>query len=128
MYTLRGVISGFLLWILIFVEISITSVGLKMSESSVWLTHYILLVPFTLLCSWLYYRSKDKLNGLAVGLFFLLIGIILDFIITVPFFIIPQGGSYLSYFYDPKLFVGFLVVLIISGVYDLFRKKDKVAA
>lgn len=123
MKILKAVLLGLLLWVLVFVEISITMIGLKLSEINVWLIHYIALIPFTILCAWLYYKKKDKTNGFLLGLVILIIGIILDIIITVPLFIMPQDGGYQDYFLNVYLLIGFIELIVITSVYDLIRKR-----
>lgn len=122
MKTLRAIVLGILLWIFIFVEISITMIGLKLNETTIWIIHFILLIPFAILCAWLYYKSKDRLNGFALGLIFLIIGIILDMIITVPMFIMPQGGNYATYFTNIYMIVGFIELVVVVGLYGLLKK------
>jgi hypothetical protein len=122
----RAISVGILFWMLIFVEISITMIGLKLSNSLSHIVHYVLLIPIALLCTWLYYMNhkskiKDRTNGLLLGLFFVIIGIILDIIITVPIFIMPQGGTYASYFSGIYLIVGFIETILIVGIYNAMR-------
>lgn len=123
MKTLRAIGLGALFWLLIFIEISITMIGLKFSNSLTYIIHYILMVPLALFCAWLYYKSKDKVNGFLLGLCMVLVGIILDCIITVPLFIMPAGGNYAVYFSEFYLIAGLLEGVFLVGIYDLIRKK-----
>jgi hypothetical protein len=111
----RAVPIGFVLWAIIFIEISITMFGLQLSEGVTYLVHYIILIPLGVLCAWLYYRHKDDSNGFAVGFIVLLVGIILDCLITVPFFI----KSYAVYFGNFYLLAGFVELILIFGLFDL---------
>lgn len=120
---LRGAGLGILFWIVIFVEISVTMIGLKFGSTTTYIIHYILMIPLGVLIGWLYYKSRDKINGFLLGLFMVLVGIILDMIITVPLFIIPAGGNYLSYFTELYLIIGLIEGIIVVGIYDLVRKK-----
>jgi len=120
MKPLRAVLLSIFLWVLIFVEISIIKVGLNLIGITQQIIHYILLIPMTLLCAWIYYKSGDMINGFVLGAFFLLVGNVLDLVITVPLFI-KEG--YAGFYSDPFLWVGFLVVIAISGIYDIARKK-----
>ena len=113
---------GILFWLLIFLEISITMIGLKLSNLIVYIIHYILMIPIAILCAWLYCKNKDKTNGFLLGLFIVIIGIILDMIITVPLFIIPQGGSYAVYFSNFYLIAGLIEGIIIIGIYKTLSK------
>ena len=123
MKTLRALSMGALVWVLIFIEISITMIGLKLSETVVWVAHYFVLIPIAILCSWLYYKSKDSINGFVLGIVFLIVGIVLDMIVTVPLFIIPQGGGYGTYFSNIFMLSGFLELIVLVGIYDLLRRK-----
>jgi len=120
MRCLRAILVGVLLWILVFVEISIFQIGLELTGLFGKILHYILLIPIGILGAWIYYKSGDKLNGFLLGIIMLVVGIVLDLIITVPFF---MDGDFKSFYYDPFLWVGFLVAVVVVGTYDLARKK-----
>ncbi len=118
----RGLLIAALIWFAIFIEISVTMVALKLSPLATYITHYILLIPIVFFCAGLYYRTKDKTRGFFVGLYFLVIGIILDMIITVPLFIMPQGGNYMSYFSEIYLLAGFVESVALVAIYDVIRR------
>ena len=120
---LRVIGLGALFWLIIFVEISITMIGLGFSESTVYAIHYAIMIPLGILVAWLYYKSKDKVNGFLIGLAMVLVGVVLDLAITVPFFVIPAGGNYVTYFSSLYLWIGFLEGIVVIGIYDLMRKK-----
>lgn len=122
---LRGVGLGILFWIIIFVEISVTMIGLKFDSATTYIIHYILMIPLGILIAWIYYKSGDKINGFLLGLFMVLVGIILDMIVTVPLFIIPAGGTYITYFSELFLIAGLIESVVIVGIYDLVRKKRR---
>jgi len=81
------------------------------------------MIPMAFFCAWLYYKSKDRLNGFLLGLIMVATGIILDMIITVPLFIMPAGGNYLTYFSEFYLIAGLIEGVFLVGIYDLARKK-----
>jgi hypothetical protein len=81
------------------------------------------MIPLGIFIAWLYYKSKDKINGFLLGLFIVITGIVLDLMITVPLFIIPSGGTYISYFSEIFLIIGFIEAVIIIGIYDFFKKR-----
>ena len=68
----------------------------------------IVLIPAVLIGANLYYRRGYSTKGLLLGTVMFIGAMILDALITVPFFIIPYGGSYLSFFGDP----GFWLIAI----------------
>jgi hypothetical protein len=125
MKLVRGILLGALLWAFIFIEISVTMIGLHLSTNTVWMIHYLLLIPVVILLSYFYYKSKDMVNGFLLGLVFVVTGVILDMVTTVPLFIIPQGGTFMTYFTDTYLLIGLAESFVIVGLYDLFRKKKK---
>ena len=119
MKTWRAIGTGALLWVLIFVEVSILmfGFGLITASSTYSIIHYILLTILTVICVLIYFR-KVKVSfteGVLLGLVMLATGILLDVIITVPLFV-----KNWAYFLDPKLLVGyfwgFLIAVIIGSI------------
>jgi len=117
----RAIAVGILIWVLIFIEWSIMLFipVLKDALYLQWLIHYIVLFFLAILAAHLYYKSKDKVNGFALGLVLLIIGIILDIIVTVPFFI-EEG--YVFYFSNIYLWIGFIELIIVVWFYKLIKK------
>ncbi|MHA1827767.1 MAG: DUF5367 family protein [Candidatus Heimdallarchaeaceae archaeon] len=120
MRCLRAICVGVLLWILVFVEVSIFQIGLQLTGLFGKVLHYFLLIPISVLGAWVYYKSGDELNGFLLGFLMLLVGIVLDLLVTVPFFV---NGDFKGYYYDPFLWTGFLVAVVVVGTYDLSKKK-----
>lgn len=123
MKVLRAIGVGVLFWMLVFIEISVTMIVLKLSSLLIYIIHYVLMVPIAFLCAGIYYKSKDKINGFLLGLFMVLFGIVFDCIILVPLFIIPMGGNYLTYFFEFYLIAGLVEGIVLVGIYDLVKKK-----
>ncbi|MBC8501233.1 MAG: DUF5367 family protein [Nanoarchaeota archaeon] len=125
MKVLRAILIGALLWALIFVEWSIIMFAPVLKDLGNWqyLIHYIVLIPIVLFGASYYYKSKDKVNGFLLGLVMLLTGIILDAIITVPFFTSPQGVGYIKFFFSISMLVGFVEFIAISGIYWIKKIK-----
>lgn len=127
MKALRAILLAILLWVLIFVEISIFKIGLGITGVTQYILNYIFLILFTLFSVWIYYKSKDRINGFLLGTFLLLVGNVLDLLITVPIFAAKQyttlKAAYIGFYSDLYLWVGFLIVIVITGIYDLARKK-----
>ncbi len=126
MKTLRAILSGVITWALIFVlwTVMIFTPVLKDLEILQYIIHYIVLIPIVILGASYYYKSKDKINGYILGLVMLATGLILDALITVPFFIIPQNGSYAEFFINPLIWIGYVEFLVIAHLY--WAKKIKV--
>lgn len=121
----RAIAFGALGWILIFFEVSILMFGFGLGANSgatYYIIHFILLAIIAALCSFLYFRGKSVKNkgfaqGLLVGLIFIITGIVLDAIITVPLFI----KSY-SFFANISLLIGYLWSIVICGVVGALKK------
>ncbi|MBF4515545.1 DUF5367 family protein [Flavobacterium sp. ANB] len=69
----------------------------------------------------IYYKSGSKIHGFVIGITMSIIVLLLDIIITVPFFEIPNGRSYHHFFSNPVLWI--LVSLNILTVYFYWRNQ-----
>ncbi len=58
------------------------------------------IIPLAGLGAHLYYRKGYQTNGFVLGGAMFLIAMIMDALVTVPVFMIPNGGSYASFFID----------------------------
>ncbi len=116
---MKAIGVGILIWILIFVEISITMIGLKLPDLYVWLIHYIFLMFIVILGVNIHYKKKDSVNGFVLGFVLLIVGIVLDLSITIPFFV----KDYAGYFSNIYMLMGFVELIVIAGIYDIARKK-----
>lgn len=126
MKILRAILSGAITWVLIFVlwSVMIFTPVLKDIEILQYLIHYAVLIPIVILGASYYYKSMDKINGFILGLIMLIVGMILDAIITVPFFTKPQGTGYAEFFINPLIWIGFVEFVVITYFY--WAKKVKV--
>ena len=114
----RSILFGGLLWILVFVWWSIMMFvpGLKDMQTLQYIIHYILLIIAASLITGSYYKSKEKINGFVLGLIFLVVGIVLDAIITVPLFTSAQGTGHMEFFFAPLMLLGYLILVITVGI------------
>jgi len=81
------------------------------------------LIPSVILGAKYYYKNGAVTHGFKLGVFMFLVTICFDAFITVPVFIIPAGGSHLTFFGDPWFwFIGLEYILVI-GIYAAFRIK-----
>ncbi len=84
----RAVLTGALIWVLVFFEVCILMFGFKLNplSSLYYIIHYLALAIFVLLASLIYFRKAKAgfLNGLWLWIIFVLVGIVLDSIITIP--------------------------------------------
>lgn len=96
----RAILIGVLIWIL-GVSIFMASYYLPFMEDldqQANIALSITVVPLVWLGAFLYYKKDDKTHGYEVGEIMLLTSVALDALITVPFTVIPAGGSHYSFF------------------------------
>lgn len=89
----------------------VSSYFIEILENADQQANYVLMlviIPAALIGAHLYYQGGYKTNGLVLGIVMFLGAAILDAMITVPVFIIPNGGDYLSFFGD----MGFWLIAI----------------
>jgi len=92
MKLLRAILLGVLLWVLIFFEVSILmfGFGLNVPNPVYYTLHFLFSSIFVIVLSLYYFHTrkvkKGFLQGLLLGVIFVLISIILDAVITVPLF------------------------------------------
>ncbi len=127
MDTWRAIKTGVLVWAAIFIEWSIIIFTPILKDLGNWqyLLHYILLFPIVYYSIQYYYKNKGKVNGFALGLVVLLVGVILDSIITVPLFTIPQGVGFVDFFFNPLMLIGYAELIMVSGYYWFKEVKKK---
>ena len=77
------------------------------------------LIPLTWFGARLYYRAEQKSVGIKIGLAMLLTGVILDATVTVPFLVIPAGGSYYHFFTDISFWI---IAILYLSVVSLYHK------
>ena len=75
-------------------------------------------------CS-IYYKKDDQTHGYLVGQTLLLTVVALDALITVPFFVIPKGGSYYRFFTGLGFWIIALEFLIVAVLYWYAREYPK---
>ena len=67
-------------------------------QANIWLS--IVIVPVVWFGAKLYYQNSTSIHGFRVGLIFFSISAVLDALITVPFTVLPYGGTYYDFFVD----------------------------
>lgn len=122
MRVLRALLFGIVLWILIFLEVSILLFGLKIAPPNgiYYLVHFILLILFTLLCSLSYFWVRNMrggfIHGFILGLLFIIVLIILD-VIMVSIFI-----KDFNFFVRPDIIIGYITILILTSIVGIARR------
>lgn len=126
MRILKAIGLGILGWVLIFFEVSILMFGFKLtSGASYYIIHYLFLAIISIIISLIYFSRKTKggfLRGILLGIIFVITGIILDAVITLPLWIIPSGRSYYSFFLDKYLLIGYLIGIIFAAIVGAVKR------
>ncbi|WP_296386413.1 DUF5367 family protein [Winogradskyella sp.] len=115
----RAIILGTIIWsigILLY-SISYYIPILENADAQANLALFVAVMPLVWFGSKFYYKKDRQTHGYLVGQTFLLIAVILDALITVPFFIIPEGGSYYSFFTGFGFWIIASEFLVISTLY-----------
>jgi len=81
----------------------------------------IAIIPAAYLGAHIYYKKRHSTHGFVLGIAMFSAAIILDAAITVPLFIIPNGGSHLSFFGDPGFWLIGLEYILAVMAYWRFK-------
>tara|TARA_B100000809_G_C15063722_1_gene503392 strand:+ start:883 stop:1278 length:396 start_codon:yes stop_codon:yes gene_type:complete len=125
---LFSIVCGMLVWIL-GVSFYLLSFYVPILENPELQSNIVLvlgIIPSACLGTYLFY-IKSYIKPSALGLTFIIVATLLDVIITVPVFIIPNGGSYSEFFGDPMFYtivVEFYFIVFYFGKH-LTNKKIK---
>jgi hypothetical protein len=115
-------LCGIILWALIFAEISVLmfTPGLEGNQSLQKMIHLVILPVLVILCSYMYFKGSEASlkEGFVLGILFLIVGTVLDLLITVPIFV-KSFDFYLQW----SLWVGFLEVVVFSSLAGYFLGK-----
>lgn len=125
----RAISIGVLIWI-IGVSLYASSYYVQLLEdaeqqANIWLS--IVIIPVVWLGAKLYYGKGINTHGLKIGVIFFIISAILDALITVPFTILPYGGTYGDFFIDFGFWFIGLEFIATASVYwytQVYRKKS----
>jgi len=100
MKQLRAIGIGVIIWIL-GVSIYTVSFYIPILEDPELQANILLsfgILPIVWFAAKLYYTKRNTLKGYWLGLVFFLTATVLDALITVPFLIVPSGGTYYTFF------------------------------
>ena len=127
MKTLRTIGIGTLIWVLgvTLYTLSFFVPIMENVESQANLVLFLGIVPIVWLGCQLYYRNNREAHGLLLGLVFFGISGILDALITVPLLVVPNGGSYQSFFMDINFWLIGLEFILVSVLYWSFNIHQK---
>ena len=91
----------------------------------------IAIIPAASLGTHIYYKKGHDTNGFILGSAMFLSAIILDALITVPIFSIPNGGNHLSFFGDPGFWligVEYISVVVAYWKFKVINTNEVVTA
>jgi len=114
-----SIVCGILVWVLgiSFYLLSFYVPILENPEQQSNIVLALAIIPSACFGTYLFYKSRyTKPSTLALT--FVFVAIILDALITVPVFIIPNGGSYSEFFGDPMFYtivVEFYFIVLYFG-------------
>ncbi len=119
MKTIRAITTAILIWILgVGIFISSFSVPLMQDlEFQANLTLALAMIPLAWFGAKFYYKKDQSLHGIKLGTIMVSIAILLDALITVPFLMIPQGGSYQEFFGSLSFWIIVLEYFSVVTIY-----------
>lgn len=125
MKTNRAILTGALVWLLIFITFAVLGYvpTIKDSLDLQAIIVAVLIVPFATFGASVYYKKGSKVNGVAIGLIMVVTALVLDALITVPLIEIPNGRGYQSFYTYPLLWL--LVIINMATVYFYWRLRVK---
>ncbi|MEQ3656252.1 MAG: DUF5367 family protein [Dokdonia sp.] len=88
-------------------------------QANLWLS--IVIIPVVWFGAKLYYKKGVKTNGILVGTVFFLIAGILDALITVPYTVLPYGGTYADFFINFGFWFIGLEFIATTSLYWFFN-------
>ena len=88
-------------------------------QANLWLS--IVIIPVVWFGAKLYYKKGVTTNGILVGTVFFLIAGILDALITVPYTVLPYGGTYADFFINFGFWFIGLEFIATTSLYWFFN-------
>ena len=123
MKTFRAITIGILIWIfgVSAFTLSFFIPVLENLEQQANLVLFVAVIPLVWFGSQQYYKKDNKTHGMWVGITFFGVAAILDALITVPFLVMPQGGSHYIFFTDPGFWLIGGVFITTANLYGHFK-------
>ena len=119
MKTQRAILLGIAIWMIsiLFYSISYTIPLLEDPDNQANVVLFIVVMPLVWFASSFYYKKDNKTHGFKVGQTMLLTAVALDAIITVPLFVIPNGGSHYTFFTSAGFWIIAFEFLLVASLY-----------
>ena len=128
---LRAISIGIIIWVIgvsVFTLSSYISI-LEDAEQQANTLLFISVIPLVWFGAKQYYKKDTNTHGYWVGQTFFLTATALDALITVPVFVIPNGGSYYQFFTDVGFWlIGFefiTIAVLYWYIKEGFKKKNQ---
>ena len=86
------------------------------------------LIPIAWFGASIYFKKGQRSPGIKVGVIMVLTAAALDAIITLPFLIIPYGGTYLDFFTAPAFWLIAMEYLFVIVLYSKLIAEHKVTS
>ncbi|GAA4899365.1 hypothetical protein GCM10023311_25790 [Flaviramulus aquimarinus] len=123
----HAILLGIAIWIIgiLFYLMSYSVFILENADTQANVVLFIVVMPLVWFGCHFYYKKDKKTHGLKVGQTLLLTASALDALITVPFFIIPNGGNHYSFFTDLNFWIIAFEFLAVAALYWYTRVYPK---
>tara|TARA_R110002167_G_scaffold358364_2_gene574392 strand:+ start:960 stop:1361 length:402 start_codon:yes stop_codon:yes gene_type:complete len=115
----RAILSGMAIWVvaILFYSLSYYVPILENADEQANLVLFVIVMPLVWSGCAFYYRKDNTTHGYKVGQAMLLTSVVLDALITVPFFVIPNGGSHYRFFTATGFWVIAFEFLAVAVLY-----------
>ncbi len=127
MKTTRAILIGIVIWIIaiLFYSISFAIPIVEDLDTQANIVLFVVVMPLIWFGCHFYYKKDNKTHGLKVGQTLLLTAVTLDALITVPFFVIPNGGSHFGFFTSLGFWIIAFEFLVVAALYYYARVYPK---
>ena len=127
MRTQRAILLGIAIWIIVILFYSISYVIpiLEDLDTQANVVLFVVVMPLVWFACYFYYKKDNKTHGYKVGQTMLLTAVALDALITVPLFVIPNGGSHYSFFTSAGFWIIAFEFLLVASLYWYARVYSK---
>lgn len=125
MKKIRAVLIGVAIW---FLGVSAFTLSfsipiLEDAELQANMVLFLMVIPLVWLGTKIYFLNGVNTKGYWVGLTFFLVAAALDALITVPYLVIPNGGSYIEFYTDPGFWLIALLFIGVAALYGYLKVK-----
>lgn len=123
----RAVLIGLIIWVL-GVSIFLLSYFFPIMKDLDFQANLVLslvVLPLVWAGAWMYYQKKGTIHGLKLGMVLFATSALMDALVTVPYLMVPFGGSYYSFFTAPGFWLIGTEFIITTVLFWYFRVKSE---